>query len=428
MKHLPLFAFLLFSFSNAIVAQSFISKNEPGVNINLNGECFYGSNALSHSFLKTLVFGGKITPQMKDQVAARLSPENSFLFDARYGAAVSWSTKNKHRIGVDFSQRYYTEAQFSENFSQTLMYGNTPWGTELIDLGTQQLQLCSYTDVRVTYGLPVIQLRDRLELVLSFSGGIRLGHQFMDGYSAHSSLQTTALTEILHLKADILYRENRANVVNGVGAGLDISAALQGTFDKGAWKVHLFTQDLGFIRWNSNSTSFKHDFDISFEGIEIEPTLDGNANPITRFTDSLQTEIARYSDTKAFSKISPASVYLSADVAFNTSRPQITGFSIFSSVSIFSNPFFRIGIAPFIEHTFNRNNQSDGISFRLPISYSNFYGIGLGAGIGYEAVRIDSQNRYRQHYKCSLHFADLGFRSASVYGAVTLGVTIEKTD
>lgn len=428
MKHPLLFAFLLFFFTESIVAQSFVVKNEQGVNINIGGEGFYGSNALSHSFLKTIVFGGQITPQMKDQVATRLNLENNFLFDARYGAAVLWSTKNKHRIGVDFSQRYYTEAQFSENFFQTLMYGNTQWGTDLIDLGSQRLHLCSYTDVQVTYDLPVIQLRDQLELVLAFSGGIRLGHQWMDGYSAHSSLQTTTLTEEMYLKADILYRENRTHVINGIGAGLDISAALQGSFDKGVWKVSVFTKDLGFIRWNNNSTTFKHDFDISFEGIEIEPTLDSNTNPITQFTDSLQTEIANHSGTKAFSKMSPASIHLSADIAFNTSRPQITGFTLFGSVSLFSTPFYRIGIAPFIEHKFNRNNQSDGISFRLPISYSNLYGIGLGAGIGYEAVRIDAQNRYRQHYKCSLHCADLGFRSASVYGAVTLGFSIEKID
>lgn len=424
-----------FSFSfllpvKSIYAQSSteITDNHQQIEIEVFGDLFFGSKVVSYNLLHTLLWGGTVSANMKNQVNNRLSDQNDFHADIKYGIHFQWHTKKLHRLGFTYKGRNFAEYQFSKNFFKTLMYGNAQWDTLRVDLGNQSINQHSYSDLFFSYEAPTFQMNDHLNFIFSLAGGVRLGHNILLIDAPTTWLQTKALSEAIHISSDIDFRQNRTHVINGIGAGLDISATLEGTFrhKNGNWHLNLHTEDIGFIRWNGKSTHFNQQYDIFFDGISVEPSLSSNSNIAQRFQDSLQKEIDEHATSTPFYQITPSAIHLEGSVLFYTSEFVSLGVGAAAAVDIEPHPLYHISLSPLLSYRIEKNDRTDKISFCLPISYCNLYGMGVGGGIVYQVSRYSQQKNYKLHYRCQLNYTDIGFLAASGKIEFRFGVAMEK--
>lgn len=404
------------------------SEHNSLININIFGEVDFGSKFFSYPFLQTIIFGGTISDEMKLKVYNRLHDRNDFHSDIHYGVNISWTNQKGHHLGFKWIERHFTEVEFSKNFFHLLMYGNASWDTLCVNLGEQSLYQFTYSDLQLIYQFPEIQFKENLYFQFSLAPALRLGHNMLHINLPNSWIQTTVLSEIMRVQTDVRYRQNRNNFVGGIGAGLDIYASLKGDFknQKGEWQIRIFTQDIGFIRWNKKSVLLNHQYDIHFDGIEIEPSLTANSNIFNKIQDSILNEIDKHSLSKAFYAATPSAIHLESNIFFHTSDVLSVGATLVSSVDIEPHPIYYIGLIPSLIYRSEKNDKFNEVGFCLPLTYNNLSGFGIGGGIHYHAIRYSKSKSQKIHYNCQLLCANIGFLAAAATVGLQLGIGIEK--
>lgn len=421
MKKLFLSIFLSFFFLSNFYAQT-TDKNQStpvSTEILTDGNLAYGSNCLTNKLLRTLIWGGHFNETDKDKVAAKLSSENRFRFDSRYYLSAKWTLPSQNKFGFSIGQRYFIDAGFSKNFAKTLLYGNAQWGNQRVNLGKQRLSMLQYTFLQFHYSPKPLKFKNNFQLSFALAGNFLLGNQWTKLCTQNSWIETTLNSEKLVLESDILYQKNSKNLFNGYGTGLDLTISLQGAWDKGKWKMDCFIQDLGFIQWSKKSLDFTHHFNINFEGFVLSPPFSQKQSIFSPLVDSLQQEIDLHTDYKQIFSFTPASIHLESEILFNVKPSLNTGFAPFATVSLFSYPIYRFGIAPTVEIEQKIEKKEDIFKFLLPISFSNLYGLGIGLQMGYEAKRWSKTESYIYRYRCFLGISEFNFRGTSCHGGVT---------
>ena len=404
-----------------VPAVLFAQIDEP-VTIEVNSTAVGASNSLPYSAINKYFRGGKISAAEKEKWSSRIKAKNMAFADASVGIGAVWLLKRKKEfgIGVVYKARFFAETRFSKELWNTILYGNKQYGTEKVDLGSNNIEYSAYRDLALKFVTPKWDLDEQSKMWLDFNGGFRIGIAQL-GFSVKDFTihNTTELSENLDVQADFDLKNAGSRYLNGLGGAFDVGVNFEGGFaDRNLWTLNIGTANLGFTYWDSKSYSLSRKLDFSFDGFEtniaqLSNSIKGSIDTMVRFvTDSARRGI--------YATVTPASIYAFSSVTFKNYAPVILGIEGGLSFSLFSNFIFIASVAPSVAKEWEDSHGAHSFKFKLPIKYCNYSGIGLGGGIAYKC-QIPNDD---MTIGVNIEGGVLGFRSAAAYGALTLSFFI----
>ena len=235
-------------------------------NINIYGDFYSNSNAVTHSFANRILFKDFITTEDKDQVSDKLKEKNRF--GAELNAGISYArsldTLNKLQLLVKYKYNNLNTATFSDDAFNLLFRGNSYFENETADISGLNFTSLIYSQFQA--GLfknfsPSIGAG----ALISINQGSNLSYLDIE----NGTLFTADAGEYLEINSNFSGTFSDTSkfaeyTFNGLGASLDMIFSY-----KGKYNFNFSVQDLGFINWNDKTAELNMDTAFVFEGIEI---------------------------------------------------------------------------------------------------------------------------------------------------------------
>lgn len=386
---------------------------------NIRFDAAFATQGLTYPFVQKLLFGGRLEKGEKEQILNKLGDQNDFRFDQHFRFSWRWRLPSRGQLGFSVSQRSFMEATFSKTLFRTIFYGNNISGNDAEQMGSQNLNLLTYSNLALTYRTKPLPLSNHTFCFVDLAAGVRFGHKNTHLVANNLTLQTTELAETLRLTSDLLLHNADNQFVNGYGFNFDAALHFQGAHRSGLWEASLFTQDFGLIFWNKASYSLERSLDFTFEGLEIHNLLGGTDHLVDDFIDTLAAEFLQGAGGRRQMTISPTVVGASAQCLFDLSQQFSAGFSVEARAALFSNFCFRLTAAPLLLRTFGAA-AAHLFSFQLPLTYHYIYGFGVGARLGFSGSFSPAKKGAR--YKVQLELSELGVTNAAGGAAIAFSV------
>ena len=273
---LLILAFPLFSFSQ----EKKDSINEHYLEVEAAGSFYLNSNALTTEFVNKFLYGGYIGNDVKDSVSDKLTYINRVGGDMDYGISVSWkpdSLFHKKDLSMTFSlkDRFHYDAGFSHDFFKVAMYGNKMFAGTSADLGNFSLNLLRYQQARVGFEWEGDTAHGSHGVSVSFLKGEK--NLMID--AGRALLTTSADGSNIDLDLAMKMRQTDPShmgpgAFNGYGFSTDLFYEFPYVTWYNAGLLRFEVNDLGFIRWNTNSLYYHADSLYHYDGVQIDNILD----------------------------------------------------------------------------------------------------------------------------------------------------------
>jgi hypothetical protein len=286
-----------------LYSQQKLDFNKPNHNqIQWNSNFLFESNGLNKNFLNTMLYGGHITDNLKNNWINLGDDRNIFYSEI----SNSFSYKNsKYNIGLSVADRNIINTSFLDDLMRLAFYGNFNYQNETLDFSNTNIRADRFQQYKLYY-------------ILNFNTtSITIGGSFLAG-NHHTSFivnNGSLFTDTNGIRLDAHYDIHSfvtdtssfdPFVRNGNGLALDLSA----DFMIKDYKVNIYLQDAGFIMWNSKSISLATDTNFSFSSTEI--------TDIMSFNDSLLNDYNTIDDLKTKNK--SIKTYIPANFGFSVMR------------------------------------------------------------------------------------------------------------
>ena len=249
--------------------------------IQLNSHISLESNNLNTNLLNTLLYGGYIDDEMKDNWINTGYKNNKLNSEFINGIRYIFKNKNNRYFYLQISDINNLSSNFTDDFLKLILYGNFNYQGDTLDFSNTSIRINRYQHYKFGYNFNII--KDKTNYNIGAALAYLSGNHYMQLNIDEGNLYTHEMGTSLDINYDIkTMMTDTSNFSpftnNGNGVSLDFSLHINK--EDNIIGVHM--RDLGFIKWKKNSIINNTDSSFRFSGIEIE-----DFNNVTTFNDSI---------------------------------------------------------------------------------------------------------------------------------------------
>jgi len=257
--------------------------------IYVNSDFYYASNSITNKFLKTYYLNGFISNELKDDVSENLRDRNRL--GADFTTEIYFSHKPDSMFGltnigwfVGVKNINHLNAGFTRDLFEVYFRGNKNYEGKTADFSDLNYMSLKYQQLQ--FGLSKKTRKDSVTYEAHAALGFNMGQQLLRINAPVADLYTAYIGEYLDVNvsgeihnSDSLHK--KLGSYNGFGFSTDLffSAAIK---NKHFYSISV--SNLGFIRWNNQSTELRVDSNFRFNGVDVTSLLD--------FSDSVVSTIS----------------------------------------------------------------------------------------------------------------------------------------
>jgi len=272
--------------------------------IQLNSHISLESNNLNTNLLNTLLYGGYIDDEMKDNWINTGYKNNKLNSEFINGIRYIFQNKNNRYFYLQISDINNLSSNFTDDFLKLILYGNFNYQGDTLDFSNTSIRINRYQQYKFGYNFNII--KDKTNYNIGAALAYLSGNHYMQLNIDEGNLYTHEMGTSLDINYDIkTMMTDTSNFSpftnNGNGVSLDFSLHINK--EDNIIGVHM--RDLGFIKWKKNSIINNTDSSFRFSGIEIE-----DFNNVTTFNDSI-LDITLSKQNNYFRSFIPAKITFS---------------------------------------------------------------------------------------------------------------------
>ena len=307
---------LIFSFvgiaQNNMQVDFYDTLMTHGYQLKLNTELNYSASKMQNKFMDKFIKGGHIDEALKQKTFDRLNDNNTI--GAVIGANLIFRDfktvlfKKKPRYGYQIGYGYHILAggSYGKDVFELGFFGNS--GTQGRSMDLENLQFNFQSFHKLSFGF--FDKKSKSSVSLSYIHGTN----FIDFSMFDGNLETSDSTNNLHLLLDGYFHQSNSKkgffAPNGWGLALDADFIIPIKWFKGKkayFQIKL--ENLGFTRWNEESTIYRKDTIYSFNGFEIDNIA--NIGSLTGDGQSIADTLNIKAENKRITSWLPASFSVS---------------------------------------------------------------------------------------------------------------------
>ena len=276
----------------------FCQNNTVGIKSEVNFE----SNALNFDFINSLLYGGTINEETKKNWINLSKQENKIHTIFKNDFFFKRKLKN-NTLNFLISDINKINIVFNKDLLHLALNGNFDYQDQTLNFDNTHIRAERYQKYNLQY-----EFNSKEKLILIGLSYLKGNHNINLNIN-HGSIYTALYGEYLDINYDIsgyITDTSNFNLFQNNGNGVALDFAIK--FYAGKNKINFYINDLGFIKWNTNSINFATDSTFSFIGIDIDN--------IYNFNDSIFNNIIDDQYYINNQKISYKS-YVSANIGLN---------------------------------------------------------------------------------------------------------------
>jgi hypothetical protein len=341
--------------------------------VGISTDYFFDSDAITNELALEYLNKGFITDEMKDRVTEKLSDmnrlgaqENNEIYYMRFDSV--FGMKNSF-YSFRLNNRYHFNSTFSRDVFELYFRGNKDFAGKQADLNDFVFQELFYQQFNFSFGHRYYRGENLFGYMagLTFNKGQK--HYLLEAEKA--LIYTDVYGEYIDLDVNgKLYMSdssaNRFGAFKGMGFSGDFSFYWQ---SKNKNMLTLTAENLGYIRWNSNSTYVPIDTVFHFEGIDVSYLFD--LEDTIRKTISLDSSLVEpyltHREKKSYIKPTPALLKVNYRYILQPEKMNLegeAGYLMFATANPYGSVKFNYIIA---------NDQ-----FGLKLRYGGYDGFNVG--------------------------------------------------
>lgn len=350
------------------------------------------ASTLNNKFLQKIAFGGIISQDIIDDNYNRLYTNRENLFgstiDFNFGYKKEFTEiAGFKNIGFSTSLEWHqiTDFSFSADAFSLIMDGNKQFAGKNADLSNTGFFNMQYSQIKAG----VFKFNENNNTEFGFRIGLNLGNKFNDISTSNAQLFTDANGEEITLKGDLAYRQtdylgDNFAKIQGLGVSLDLYYVRK---EDKKYNYGAEVNNIGFMHWNKNSTTYKNTEDISFTGIDIDNIFDipDDLFP-SNIEDTLNNYIAENANNESFNILIPMTLNLWYEHFINKKFSAEAKF--FHRMFTSYKPNYQLGANYYLN-----NDYKIGVN----INYGGYGKLNIGISLGAEIrenLEFNIQTRY----------------------------------
>ena len=274
----------LFTGGNAVFGQEFMYVFEDTINedniLEIQSFNYYTSNRMSNDFMDKFLFGGEITPEIKDRTYGRFGNYNAAGGEAEqsitnYVPSIAPMGREKYGMMLRFSDNHFLSANIPTGIFEYGMYGNANYTGQTKELTLAHLQYQHYQKMSVGFF-------DK-KTMSNVTIGYVAGSKGMNARLGPSSMTTTAAGDSVNLDVSgvgfLTDRFFPYAAFLGSGFAIDMNLNFLFYSKQGVRQiVNLKINNLGMIFWNRNTRSYEVEDSLSYTGFEFNQLINNEYN------------------------------------------------------------------------------------------------------------------------------------------------------
>lgn len=294
------------------LAQDFENNQTKHNKISFSSSFITESDDLSTDFLNTMLFGGFITHQMKEDWINSGDDINRLNIEARNSFHYSFLTKKMSSFYLTFSDINTINTSFKDDLLRLAFHGNFDYQGQTLDFSNTILRADRYQQYKFGYNF-IKDLKNKNSFEINTALSYLSGNYHAQFHTNKGNLYTAPLGTSLDVNYDInalVTDTTDLSLFAGNGSGLATDFSF--TYNKDESEIYsICVKDFGFINWNKNSIVASTDSTFSFSGIEID-----DFDNIFDFNDSILDISTDFVDdqNKKFRS------YIPAKISFNYTK------------------------------------------------------------------------------------------------------------
>jgi len=274
-------------------------------NIKISNYFTIESDDLNTNFLNTMLFGGFITDEMKDNWINQGDDNNRLNAELTNRFEYSYSTNKLNSYYFQFSDVNLINSSFKDDLLKLAFHGNYDYQEETLDFSNTVIRADRYQQYKFGYNHPIYRKENlwQINTAISYLNGNHHAQLNINEGTLYTSALGTSLDLNYDINAMMTDTSNLSVFVgNGKGVALDFSIHV----NKGLNETYgIKIRDFGYINWNENSIIANTDSSFTFMGIEVE-----DFNNLPEFNDSIM-DISFNNNKTNFRSFIPARITLS---------------------------------------------------------------------------------------------------------------------
>ena len=249
--------------------------------IQLNSHISLESNNLNTNLLNTLLYGGYIDDEMKDNWINTGYKNNKLNSEFINGIRYIFQNKNNRYFYLQISDINNLSSNFTDDFLKLILYGNFNYQGDTLDFSNTSIRINRYQQYKFGYNFNIIKDKTNYNIgaALAYLSGNHYTQLNIDEGNLYTHEMGTSLDINYDIKTMMTDTSNFSPFTNN-GNGVSLDFSLHINKEDNIIGVHM--RDLGFIKWKKNSIINNTDSSFRFSGIEIE-----DFNNVTTFNDSI---------------------------------------------------------------------------------------------------------------------------------------------
>ena len=303
MKKILLYIFIVSSL--ALYSQDKINSYRMKHNtIQLNSHISLESNNLNTNLLNTLLYGGYIDDEMKDNWINAGYKNNKLNSELINGIRYIFQNKNNRYFYLQISDINNLSSSFTDDFLKLILYGNFNYQGDTLDFSNTSIRINRYQQYKFGYNFNIIKDKTNYNIgaALAYLSGNHYTQLNIDEGNLYTHEMGTSLDINYDIKTMMTDTSNFSPFTNN-GNGVSLDFSLHINKEDNIIGVHM--SDLGFIKWKKNSIINNTDSSFRFSGVEIE-----DFNNVTTFNDSI-LDITLSKQNNYFRSFIPAKITFS---------------------------------------------------------------------------------------------------------------------
>ncbi len=260
--------------------------------IDFQTEDYYGTLNIQNSIIEKFAFGGYIDEDNKNRTSHKLT-QNNRLGGETYTQLNFYDYKTKlfkkERLGyyLGIGYRNYVNGNIPQDLFNLAMYGNEPYLGENMNLNNTRAQNLAYWKLNI--GLYDKKYKSGANISFLY------GNRFFKGELLNGDFY--ANDEVVNLKANgqVSFSDGSKSglgAFNGWGLSVDFNWNIPIKWFKSKAIIQIKGENIGFLSWNKNTTTYRVDSTYSFIGFNVNDLINGNSalNGNVDWMDSLNIQ------------------------------------------------------------------------------------------------------------------------------------------
>ena len=269
------------------------------------GNFQYESNSLNNSFLNHMLYGGKISNNIKSEWINSAYINNIIFLDISNKLSYKYHFK-KNTLGFSISDINILNANFTDDLLRLTLQGNFQSQGETLNFTKTSIRVDRYQQYKITYSRNIKNI--------NLNGGVSYlsGNHHLSYIIEKGSLYTAPFGSYLDIEYSMHAfatdtSDFSAFTNNGNGIAMDFGV----DFKMEKYKMHFSIINLGFINWNKSSIITAVDSTFNFQGIEVDDIFNFNDSILeaNNFIDDITK-----TNNNSFKSYVPATLHIALSV------------------------------------------------------------------------------------------------------------------